>query len=1716
MNIYYVERDKLFDVVKDKIVQTDTVADIGCGIRPQTFIKAKKHICFEPHQQYIEHVKKDLTKEAFEKFAFINTDWEGAANALKDNSVETVFLLDVIEHLEKEKGVQLLEKTISKATKQVVIFTPYGFVEQNHEGEKDAWGLDGAKWQEHKSGWMPEDFGEAWEFYVSKDFHTSDNMRREYEEPKGAMFAILNLNKDEQIAEPKFSIIIPTYNQADYLGIALDSVLNQSLPFWEAIIVNDGSTDNTKDVIDKYLLLDKRFSAFHKENGGVATALNVGIENARGEWICWLSSDDLFERDKLEVHLNAIQQNPNCKFFHSHWYLLLHANQQKIAPGLWLQIPPTEFQVTRFFWANYIHGNAIAVHRTVFDEVGLFDESLRQGQDFDMWLRISTKFISHFIDKRTCVTRIHPGQTTNSFVEGGVLDSTRALFKFLNSHSFEELFPFSNFKNLNDVLKALNEVIFITTKDDAFLYRCGFTAALAVKTMEWLATCLNGVVKVKALEFVARTVNEYLNRPFKGEVKEILKVFLSRGKVHYENHNIVTEAIKHVKQSIDNGNQQKAIALEYYLKKLTSQTIQNSFSELEYEPVLLGFPVNNIYSPLKPKNILTWNVAPSGMLNNSIRQSLKIKCEACGSEFNIQFEYEMIQNYSENKFICPKCKKGFLFSDKNFDVDFMKFHESVVSPNEKLPLSRRVAFLIPDVTTIGGGTKIAFGHIEWLIKIGCDVTVYSYSHKPEWIDAKIKFAQIKDLTCLDEKKSDLFIVFSIFDIPGILNKVPISKVVHLCQGYEGYHYGSAYDELRSDKHILTKLHAIPVKNISVSKHLVELFKDKFGREVEYIPNGVNHNVFTLKEFSADREKSILFIGNPFHPLKGFQFLSLALKNIQRSPVKIESLKLYIVMGLSAENIENVQKHWESEIGCSVEFQFKLTSKEIAALIKKVSVVVCTSWYEGFSLPVLEAMACGTPTITTNNMGAESFCFDKKNSFVVKYGDIASFSQEIVNILYSRYNIGMILKNAYETSLEYSQLNSFNALVSTYQNLLSTSFEQSKIEALQKKIEPMKTQTENPKTGATDKKNKKTLAVILPVFNQVEFTKDCIDSLKSAAPFLTELIIVNNASEDGTSNYLAQLQNKDDRVKVIENKMNLGFPEAINQGLREVTSDFVVIANNDIIFTEGWATRLIDVAESNPSIGIVGPISNSVSGVQLDKNAKYDSIEQMHKYAEKVKGKNAGKYFEFPRVAFLCTLIKREVIEKIGGLDERFSPGNFEDDDFCLRAQTAGYKTVIAQDVFIHHYGSKSFKAKGEKAYAERLETNKQKFINKWGADPEEIWLKGKSFTKRNPVFPIDKNPFTASMKRALIYLEDKDYTSATYYLNKAIEYFNTISRGDFAHITMADLLNLAGNTALLSGDCQTSKTFFEKELNLEPASSRACVGLGESFYAQEQYEAAKTMFEWAVKNDPQNQVAINSLVKVNKMLNLSNNDNSLIEQKSFDEKIEELFEAAYSFYEQKLFAESLSILTELGKFVETCTEEIHPETMVAIVNLSGYNYLGLNDIDNARESFESALNSNPSSSSACEGLAEIYARFEMNTEAKTMFEWAVKNNPENSKAVTALAKVNQKLGFARTHNSLLLKNVNPIRQLEAKLELAEELIEKEKNNEAEALLLEILESEPSNVIALNNLSVIKIIEEKYDEAVKLITKILAINPEDEIALENMIFLKDKLTSVIQS
>jgi len=173
------------------IQQVDIVLDIGPGIAPMNYFRPKFHILLEPFDEYVKILNHRFANDGS---VFVMT---GTAQKLMDsfapNSVDTVFLLDVIEHLPKDDGLNLLAHAERVARRQVIIFTPLGFMPQTvHEGEKDGWGLGGASVQEHLSGWIPEDFDDGWDFHICETFHKHDFRNELLEKPYGAFFAIKN------------------------------------------------------------------------------------------------------------------------------------------------------------------------------------------------------------------------------------------------------------------------------------------------------------------------------------------------------------------------------------------------------------------------------------------------------------------------------------------------------------------------------------------------------------------------------------------------------------------------------------------------------------------------------------------------------------------------------------------------------------------------------------------------------------------------------------------------------------------------------------------------------------------------------------------------------------------------------------------------------------------------------------------------------------------------------------------------------------------------------------------------------------------------------------------------------------------------------------------------------------------------------------------------------------------------------------------------------------------------------------------------------------------------------------------------------------------------------------------------------------------------------------------------------------------------------------
>jgi GT2 family glycosyltransferase len=234
------------------------------------------------------------------------------------------------------------------------------------------------------------------------------------------------------------------------------------------------------------------------------------------------------------------------------------------------------------------------------------------------------------------------------------------------------------------------------------------------------------------------------------------------------------------------------------------------------------------------------------------------------------------------------------------------------------------------------------------------------------------------------------------------------------------------------------------------------------------------------------------------------------------------------------------------------------------------------------------------------------------------------------------------------------------------------------------------------------------SIIIPTYNQLSFLKQCINSIIANTPLSYEIIVIDNASTDGTAVYLQELGGQV-RYRVLEN--NRGFAGAINVGMMMAKGRTILLLNNDTLVTENWLANLLICLNSDEGIGMVGPVTNYISGDQKI-NVPYVNVADMPQFARENNLSDPSRWRRIDRLTGFCLLFRRELFEGIGYFDEGFEIGNFEDEDYNIRVRMLGKSLVIAQDTFIHHFGSVSMKALGDQ-FQEVNDRNQLYFIDKW-------------------------------------------------------------------------------------------------------------------------------------------------------------------------------------------------------------------------------------------------------------------------------------------------------------------------------------------------------------------------------------------------------------------
>jgi len=279
----------------------------------------------------------------------------------------------------------------------------------------------------------------------------------------------------------------------------------------------------------------------------------------------------------------------------------------------------------------------------------------------------------------------------------------------------------------------------------------------------------------------------------------------------------------------------------------------------------------------------------------------------------------------------------------------------------------------------------------------------------------------------------------------------------------------------------------------------------------------------------------------------------------------------------------------------------------------------------------------------------------------------------------------------------------------------------------------------------------TVEIIIPIYNALKEVKQCIDSIiNNSKEFKYRVLLINDSSDDETTNYLRNLYSRCEQIYVIENETNLGYSKTINRGLKLSSADYVVLLNSDTVVGKNWLKNLKNCIVSKQTIGIVGPLSNAATWqsipYQRGKDGRFciNDIPDGFSVGSFVEWIEANSLKMYPKVKLLngfCMMLKREVIDRVGYIDiKNFPVGYGEETDYCIRAREAGFELAIADNTFVYHSKSKSFGHDKRSILSQQGEVSLK---NKYG---KEEYNSIKENMKRNDMLNLVQENILAKLK----------------------------------------------------------------------------------------------------------------------------------------------------------------------------------------------------------------------------------------------------------------------------------------------------------------------------------------------------------------------------------
>ena len=1119
--------------------------------------------------------------------------------------------------------------------------------------------------------------------------------------------------------QPLVSVIVPTFNRPHMLINALKSIFGQTYQSYEVIVVNDGGSD-VRDLFEG-LPSDSIRYLQHETNRGLPAARNTGIKAARGKYIAYLDDDDLFYPDHLETLVYFLESAE-----HVVAYTDAHRTFQEMQNGKYVtskkDVPYSiNFDYELILKENFIPVLCIMHRKSCVESVGLFDETLQSHEDWDLWMRMSRRFRFAHIPVVTCsFSWRQDGSTMTSggpqkMHESRVIVSQRGKEYQRTGMIHPDTMERSGYASID--YPAIRELLHSQRKGQAFAelqeYLAKFPNHAEAHGDLGSLYCEKGE-KGKALHHYEKAVAL--------DPKNIIAL-RSLADFYYVEMKKIDDAVCLYKKilsikpedvdalcvlgNLSMERQAFDSARQYYLQALlidpTNEPAGTMMDALDSKGLGSAAAESPDIALLEARRLV--RKGETGRAIIKLETLIRLHPKEAGAHNDLGNLY-CLQNEIEKALFHLDRAVQLQPDVLRFVKDLADAHlAEAANVSEALQLFNRALALKPDdvdtLLRIGNlcAVQQQFDDAQFFynrvlsIEPGNAQAGENLAVLQRMSEGKPRIRQSPDGDSTVQEKGNHRERVSIVILT--FNKLEYTKkCVESIRRHTPEHHEIIFVDNGSTAETVQWLQKLVRENghYKLIENKTNLGFAKGCNQGAHVASG-NYLLFLNNDTEPqagwleplvnvlERDPSVAAVGSRLlFPDGTIQHAGVLILDDRKLPDPLVARHIYY--GHASDMAEaNQAKVYQALTGAcilvrreafnqvegfdeeywngyeDIDFCFKLQEKE------------CIIVYQPASVLIHHESKSGTERFTKTHENIK------------------------------RLHIKWIGKIKPDAIIENNGTLRWNRLPHHKSYFAPTDYKE-----------------ELQRNSSHNKNN--LVSIVILACNQQKFTKECVESIQKHTPEPHEIIFVDNGSIDGTVKWLKKIIKNNSNYKMIENKKNLGFSRGCNQGIEAARGERILLLNNDVVVTENWLTGMLECLNSAPDIGIVGPMTNSISGPQKVPVVGYASIDGLAEYALAFRQKNRHRRIPCRRIVGFCMLFNRRLIEEVGLLDESFGSGNFEDDDFCLRAYLKGYRNLIAGDVFIHHYGSRTFIG-NRIDYGSSLTGNREIYASKWRAIEQE-------------------------------------------------------------------------------------------------------------------------------------------------------------------------------------------------------------------------------------------------------------------------------------------------------------------------------------------------------------------------------------------------------------